>query len=209
MRLGEKYLKDHQPNIETPAKKREVAPTAVANQIEQLRRGRGMTLQSFANITGVAASTLSKIERDELSPTISTLQKITKGLGIEMADLFAKSNGKELAPGRRSVTRASSGKGYTTSSCENQVLCSEIKNKKFVPVLTRVVARSVDDYPAWAKSDAEIFLMVIKGQMQLHSELYEPLDLGPGDSVYYDASAEHAWISIGEEDAEVVWVFSP
>ena len=180
---------------------------SISVQLESLRRERGMTLQVLSNATGVAASTLSKIERNELSPTISTLQKITSGLGIEMSDLFSQGE-PDANQGFRAVTRAGEGRAHTTRSCDNVLLCSEIKNKKVVPVLTTVSARSLEDYPTWARSDGEIFMFVLSGNVQLHSEVYEPLDLGPGDSVYYDARSSHAWISTGETDAEVIWVLT-
>ena len=184
------------------------SPGSVANQLESLRRERSMTLQALSKATGVAASTLSKIERDELSPTISTLQKITSGLGIEMSDLFTFQSEGDLSHGRRAVSRAGEGRTHQTKSCANVLLCSEIKNKKMVPIYTTVIARSLEDYPTWARSDGEIFLMVISGRMELHSEIYEPLELGPGDSVYYDARSSNAWISVGDTDAEVVWVLT-
>lgn len=181
----------------------------IAQTLGALRREREMSLQSLAKVSGVAASTLSKIERDELSPTVATLQKIASGLGVEMSDIFVESSEREKVQGRRSVTRAGLGTEHTTLSCYNRLLCSDLMHKKMIPTLTRVTARDVKEaYPSFPRSDAEVFLMVIRGRMILHSQVYEPLELGPGDSIYYDASAGHAWTSVGDEDAEVVWVMS-
>ncbi|WP_138467107.1 helix-turn-helix domain-containing protein [Poseidonocella sp. HB161398] len=181
----------------------------LARQIETLRRDRAMSLQALAKASGVAASTLSKIERNELSPTVATLQKIVAGLDIEMSQLFEEVPKTEPVQGRRVVTRAGQGTPHTSQSCANVLLCAEMKNKKMVPILTRVTARDLEaDYPALPRSDDEVFLMVLKGRMLLHSGAYQPLEMGPGDSVYYDASAGHAWTSIGPEDAEVVWVMT-
>ncbi|WP_172329771.1 helix-turn-helix domain-containing protein [Mangrovicoccus sp. HB161399] len=185
------------------------AEDGLSRQIETLRRERAMSLQSLARASGVAASTLSKIERSELSPTVATLQKIVAGLGIEMSQLFAETERSEAVQGRRVVTRAGQGTPHTSKSCNNVLLCAEMKNKKMVPVLTKVTARDLEaDYPALPRSDDEVFLMVLKGRMLLHTSAYQPLEMGPGDSVYYDASAGHAWTSVGPEDAEVVWVMT-
>ncbi len=40
------------------------------------------------------------------------------------------------------------------------------------------------------------------------TELYEPVELGPGDSAYYDASMGHCVISTSEADAVILWVTS-
>ena len=69
-----------------------------------------------------------------------------------------------------------------------------------------MTARSPDEYLAWAKSDAEIFVTVLDGTLVVHSRLYEPLELNKGDSVYYDATTEHTWTSKGPADAVVLWV---
>jgi len=35
---------------------------------------------------------------------------------------------------------------------------------------------------------------VLKGTMELHSDLYSPLPLGPGDSVYFDSGMAHGYV---------------
>lgn len=179
----------------------------IAERIVELRKQRKMTLQECSKLSGVAASTLSKIERNELSPTISTLQKIASGFSIELADLIT-SNRSVFAPGRRAVSKAGDGRSHTSNSCENFLLCADLKDKQMLPIRTKVTARTPEDYTVWPKSDTEIFLFVMSGTVVIHSEVYEPLELNKGDSVYYDASSEHCWTSVGEEDAEVLWIMS-
>ncbi len=180
----------------------------ISERIVSLRKERGLTLQACAKLSQVAASTLSKIERGELSPTVSTLQKIATGFGLELTDLLTRSRASTVAPGRRALSRAGEGRSHVSQSCVNDLLCHELKNKRMVPVRTVVTARSTGEYPIWPHSDAEIFLWVVKGRMQLHTRIYEPLELGPGDSVYYDANGEHCWTTSSKEDAEVIWVMT-
>lgn len=180
----------------------------ISAKIVALRKERGLTLQACAKLSQVAASTLSKIERGELSPTVSTLQKIATGFGLEVTDLLTRSRASTVAPGRRAVSRAGEGKSHVSQSCANNLLCHELKNKRMVPIRTVVTARSTEEYPVWPHSDVEIFLWVVTGRMQLHTRIYEPLELGPGDSVYYEANGEHCWTTVSDEDAEVIWVMS-
>ncbi|MCB1478720.1 MAG: XRE family transcriptional regulator [Tepidamorphaceae bacterium] len=187
-------------------RKTESGDISFSRSIVGLRQDRGITLQECARLTGVSASTWSKIERGELSPTVTTLQKIAVGLGIEMGDLLASTRTGALAQGRRAVSRNSHGKDHASKTCKNTLLCHELKDKRMVPVRSTVTARSSDEYAEWAQSDAEIFLYVVSGHMQLHTKIYEPLELKAGDSVYYDAQGEHCWTSVGDEDAVVLWV---
>lgn len=179
----------------------------IGARLLKVRKGRGLTLQEASKLTGVSASAFSKIERNELSPTISTMQRIAQGLGIELVALLSDQDSDAgLFRGRRSVTRAGAGSRHATGTCDNTLLCADLKNKRATPILTTVTARSPKDYPAWAKSEAEIFVMVLEGTLVVHSALYEPLELNKGDSVYYDASTEHTWTSKGPSDAVVLWV---
>lgn len=172
-----------------------------------LRKSRRLTLQDASAATGVSASAFSKIERNELSPTISTMKRIAEGLGIELMTLLTDQDSEPVTvSGRRSINRAGAGSHHTTGTCNNVLLCADLKNKRATPILTTVTARSPDEYPAWAKSEAEIFVMVLEGTLIVHSRLYEPLQLHKGDSVYYDATTEHTWTAGGPGDAVVIWV---
>lgn len=99
--------------------------------------------------------------------------------------------------GRRSVTRSGQGRPFPTGTCNNAWLCPDLTNKVMTPIMTTVVARSIDAYPEWAKYDAELFLHIVSGTLIVHSQIYEPLRLEAGDSMYYDASTPHLWVSEG------------
>ncbi|QEL24913.1 helix-turn-helix domain-containing protein [Bosea sp. F3-2] len=180
----------------------------IGARLLKLRRSRQLTLQDVSTMTGVSASAFSKIERNELSPTISTMQRIAHGLEVELVTLLATDEGAGAVSfaGRRSISRAGTGSKHTTGTCNNVLLCADLKNKRATPILTTVTARSPDEYAAWAKSEAEIFVMVLEGTLVVHSRLYEPLELNKGDSVYYDATTEHTWTSKGPTNAVVLWV---
>lgn len=185
-----------------------LAEMNIGARLHDIRKNRKLTLQDMSNATGVSASAFSKIERNELSPTIGTLQRIAQGLGLDLMELLNDNTNVQQAYGRRSISRAGSGKRHDSNTCANHLLCADLRNKKMTPIVTFVSARSPDDYKAWAKSEAEIFLMVLEGTLIVHSKLYEPLVLEQGDSYYYDANVEHAWTSAGEHDAKVLWVLA-
>lgn len=53
----------------------------MATQIRACRTADGLTLQQLATRSGVAASTIHKVEARQMVPTVSVLLKIAKGLG--------------------------------------------------------------------------------------------------------------------------------
>lgn len=193
------------PDILRPARTSGAEEDVGAN-IHRLRARRNWTLQQAADETGVSFSTLSKIERGEISPTVTTLSKIAKGFDVGVGRLLDAGD-EPGSTGRRSLSRASDGRPNATETCDNVMLCGDLAKKKLVPIRTRVRARSVEDYDEWARYPAEVFLVVMRGRLVIHSELYAPTTLEPGDTIYYDASSGHVWVSEGEEDAEVIWVY--
>jgi ribosome-binding protein aMBF1 (putative translation factor) len=61
---------------------------AIGNRIRTLRLQRGFSQEKFAAICGVHRSHMGEIERGEKDVTISTLQKISKGLDIALSVLL-------------------------------------------------------------------------------------------------------------------------
>ena len=60
----------------------------MAHQIHICRTDERLTLQRLAQRSGVAASTIHKIEAQQRVPTISVLFKIARGLGRRPAELI-------------------------------------------------------------------------------------------------------------------------
>lgn len=179
----------------------------IAKRLRQLRQERGWTLSEASHEIGLAHSTLSKIERDELSPTLATIQKIAEGLKVDVVDLLSGAPAAS-GRGRRSVTRASRGSVTNTVTCANSWLASDLVKKKMLPFHTKVTTDDVSKYQEWQFHDGEVFVFVLKGNLVVHSELYEPVELCKGDSIYYDATMGHKWTKTGEEDCEVLWVYA-
>ena len=54
----------------------------LATTLKALRQARGWSLSKLAEETGVSKAMLGQIERNESSPTVSTLWKIATGLNV-------------------------------------------------------------------------------------------------------------------------------
>ncbi len=177
----------------------------LGKRLRELRRERGMTLEDAGRLTALAASTLSKIENDQMSPTFDVVQKLALGFDIDITELFAGNPGPEAA-GRRSVTMAGAGRPMETPVYNHRLIAVELKNKKILPFVTTIKARSLEDFKAWSQHGGEEFLYVLEGEVCFQTEHYEPAILGVGDSVYIDSGMQHACYSISDKDAVVLWI---
>jgi len=187
-----------------------VQPLALGKRVKELRLAQNLTLEQASQLTGLARSTLSKIENEQISPTFAAVSKLAQGLGIALPQLFTepKNESVKSAPsaGRRDITRAGAGKPHPTPTYEHELLATQLSNKKMVPFKTSVHARSWNDYSDWVRHEGEEFLYVLSGSIILYTEFYEPIELTQGDSAYYDCEMGHALVSTSEVDAEVLWV---
>ncbi|HCH23502.1 MAG TPA: transcriptional regulator [Oceanospirillaceae bacterium] len=177
-------------------------------RLRELRQERGMTLQQASKATGVAQSTLSKMENEQLSPTYNLMQKLALGLEIEMPQLFAPISEPKIS-GRRAVTRKGQGRAHATATYDHELMAMDLGSKRMVPFKSRVRARSIDEFGDWVRHDGEELLLVLEGQVTVYTEEYEPLLLNEGDSSYFDSTMGHAVVSSSEEDALILWVCLP
>ena len=60
----------------------------IGETIRTYRKEKSLTLKQMARRTGLSVSLLSQIERAETSASISSLYKISVGLGVKVRDLF-------------------------------------------------------------------------------------------------------------------------
>jgi transcriptional regulator with XRE-family HTH domain len=184
---------------------RAVEKITIGAQLKAIRTNNKLTLEEASKRTGLARSTLSKIENEQISPTFTVMQKLATGLNIELPQLFTKPKARQ-ATGRRDITLKSTGKSHVTSTYEHELLATQFRNKKMMPYKSRVYARSFEDFGEWVRHEGEEFLLVLEGEVQLLTEFYEPMTLSKGDNVYYDATMGHLVISVSEEDAVILWV---
>jgi transcriptional regulator with XRE-family HTH domain len=180
----------------------------LGRRVRQLRRDRAWTLDQASGRCGLSRAALSKIERDRMSPTFGALQKIAQGFGLDLSELIASRPGGG-ASGRRSVTRAGGGEPYVTGNYEHRLLACDLSHKAFLPFRTVIKARSLDDFEDWDRHDSEDFIYVLEGAVTIYTELYEPIELQAGDSIYLDCRMGHACVTSSPQDAVMLWISAP
>lgn len=184
----------------------------LAIRLKALRTGKKLTLAQLEKRSGLGASTISKIERGTISPSYATLLKLSTGLSISLPELI-EANLENTPKTRRSITRSHEGLTHSIGSHEYRILCSELTNKKMIPMVATVKARELKELPTssdrangLSSHEGEEVLFVISGEVILHTEFYSPVTLKVGDCAYIDSSMGHVCLKGSEEDAKVFWV---
>jgi transcriptional regulator with XRE-family HTH domain len=191
--------------LRPPRKKRVHDRTPLGRRVRELRKQAGLTLQMLSEATGLAQSSLSKIENSQMSPTYEAIVSLAQGLCIDVAQLF-DDGGKSLPLGRRSITRSGLGATHETEQYIYQMLHTDLSQRRLISLKTIIKARSLEEFDRPLAHSGEEFIYVLSGSLKVHLEHYEPFDLAEGDSCYFDSTMAHACVSTSEVDAEVLWV---
>ena len=186
-----------------------VEPLRLGERLKEIRLANRWTLEDVSQRTGLARSTLSKIENDQISPTFTAVQKLIGGLEIDLPQLLSPPRPQSRTLGRRDLTRQGDGELHPTPTYEHELLSCQLAQKRMIPFKTIVRARDFGEFHEWVRHDGEEFLIVLGGCVLLYTEFYEPLRLEQGDSIYFDSDMGHALVSISEEDATVLSVCTP
>lgn len=198
-------MEDLQPSTpeSLPAEAQDSA--SLARLIREARRKKGWTLDETARRAEIGRSTLSKIENDQTRAGFEIIRRLTQVLDLQTPQLFIQSRSQGVT-GRRDVTLKGGGERRSTRTYDHELLCADLSSKAMLPYLSRIKARDMSEYDDWIRHSGEEFMFVLEGRLELHTEHYRPLELGPGDSVYYDSGMGHCCISLSDEDALVLWV---
>lgn len=169
----------------------------------------GLTLRALAARIGMPFSTLSKLENGKMAMTYDKLVRLAQGLGVDIGSLVAPTVPTEAVPaavGRRSVSRAGKWSNASSERYRHHYPAAELLGKMMVPIIIDVQARSIDEFGGLVRHTGEEYLYILTGAMELHSDLYAPLFLAQGDSVYFDSGMAHAYVRVGQEPCQVVSV---
>lgn len=183
--------------------------TEPAAALRAARARQGLTLRELAERTGLPFSTLSKLESGKMVMTYDRLVRLAQGLGIDVADLFvatpANVQPREIV-GRRSVARAGQSWRPGPGRHTHHYPATDLIGKLMVPILIEVTAGSVAEMGGLVRHYGEEYLYILSGTMELHSDMYLPLPLEAGDSVYFDSGMAHAYVRKSEEPCRVLSV---
>jgi transcriptional regulator with XRE-family HTH domain len=176
--------------------------------LRQLRFQRRLSIADVSEATGIAKSTLSRVENDQLSLTYSKLLQLCRGLRIDIAQLFSgRADGAEIRPSaRRTFSPPGAGRHMVVNRQSYTYLCTELAGKKMTPMIGTITSRTLAESNGLLRHEGEEFSYVLEGRLELHTEFYSPLVLDVGGSVYFDSTMGHAYTSVGEQTLRVLCV---
>jgi transcriptional regulator with XRE-family HTH domain len=187
----------------------------IGPKLRQARERKNMSVRGLARYVGVSPSLVSQIERGRVMPSVGTLYSIANELGLVVDDLFTDTPSKSRTSGRTEITAADVlNPVLQTSQRKTIKLADGVRWERLTPTPDKDVEFLVVVYDVGAEScpkDALIrhggkeYAYMIRGRLGIKIG-FEEFELGPGDSIAFDAQMPHRLWTVGKEQAEAIWV---
>ena len=185
--------------------------STLGKRIEQLRKQQGLSLNQVAEKAGVSSTTIHKLERNEMTPTITVLMKVADALGEKVGFFLGEeSNGSglEYIQGAE-YTPQGGGKRFRNTSGNTQVdyIAFRLKEGKLLALLTLLKADTKSGLKPQSHPGEE-FIFCLSGEIQYEVDGKKYL-LRKGDSLHFYAHLPHRWEVIGNKGTKNIWVITP
>ncbi len=172
----------------------------ISTNIQELRRKRKLTLDQLSVLCGVSKAMISQIETGKTNPTVATLWKISKGLGVEINTLLKGLGGIE-----RKFHVQRNGDHPILNTDEEGIHIKVLSTLDMVEdleiyMLTMEKGSFLRSAPHFAGT--EEYLTVIKGDVKVKAGKNISV-LKEGDFIAYHCDVEHDVENISDSESVV------
>jgi len=181
-----------------------ISRTEMGSRLRAARKAARLTLKTLSDRSGVALSTLSKMELGQVAISFEKFAAVAKALDLDISRLFdATASGAASAPVfvRNTIADVPV---YIGDHYQYKMLAGDFPGKQMLPMHGRVLARQLDEFPNFGRHPGQEFLMVLSGVVQVCFETGDSVVLQPSESIYFDSGVGHVYLSQGEVEAEVI-----
>jgi transcriptional regulator with XRE-family HTH domain len=163
--------------------------TAIGREVREFRKKLDMTVADLAKLADLSAGMLSKIENGMTSPSLDTLQALSRALHVPVTAFFRRYEEE------RDATFVPAGQGLTIerrgtrAGHQYQLLGHTLrKNIAVEPYMITLTEKS-DVFPIFQHAGVE-FLYMLEGEVG-YRHGNKTYVMRPGDSLFFDADAPH------------------
>jgi len=182
--------------------------------IREHRQVQQLTLAQLGESCNISPSFLSQIERNQATPSVTTLYAIAGALGVSTASFFSEPQSNN-AP-RVSITQQTGGKVvrgdyrkkliYPGTNIVNELLSPDLLGS--IQMMWVVMPPGTDSGDEPFTHEGEECGVILQGQLEARVG-DETFILGPGDSIYHNSLIPHSSKNIGDSDVIMVVAKTP
>ena len=169
----------------------------VCEQVKQLRKRKGWTLEQLSTLSGVSRSMLSQIERGSANPTLAVAFRIAQAFDVSLGDLVDGVCKRPKIEVIRSDDETSVFRDDEKCRIKTLSPLNLEKDVEFYEVVLRP-GQTLDSAAHF--TGTREFLTVQQGRVKIQSG-DESTILKKGDSAQYIADVDHSIENVGKSDA--------
>jgi transcriptional regulator with XRE-family HTH domain len=172
---------------------------SVGERLRILRSERDLSQRALAQLAGISTNSVGLIERDEISPSVATLQNLATALHVRVSYFFEDES-------EQSVLHIKSGQ---RSCVDSQGVCiesigSRIPSQEIEPFLIHLASHTGSGERQVIHAGHEV-VYCVQGKLEylIDGAVYR---VESGDFLIFDASLPHLWRNPFDEVAEFLLI---
>ena len=169
----------------------------------RMHSARGLSIRALAENSGLNVNTLSMIENQRTSPSVSTLQQLAQTLQVPISAFFETDHGDKQVVYQKKGTRPHV--AFTHGSIED--LGAGMSRFGAEPLIVTLATKADSGKTPIVHTGRE-FVYCLEGQIAytVNSETYL---LEPGDSLLFEAYLPHHWKNLDASPSRNLLVLCP
>ncbi|MDI5934303.1 cupin domain-containing protein [Halomonas sp. M4R5S39] len=175
----------------------------VGSRLRQLRNARGLSQRELAKRAGVTNSTISLVEQNSVSPSVSSLKKILDALPVSISAFFAGDELSQPRPFYPADELTEIGDGHLSWR-----LVAARRPDRSMSIIHERYPPGADTGEEMLEHEGEEGGVVISGTVEITVN-GEAAVLGAGDAYYFDSRLPHRFRNVGETECVIVSANTP
>ena len=172
--------------------------TYFAESLKVLRQSTNLTMQNLADAAGVSKSMISKIERDEVQPTLDVAGRLAKALGKTLSEMLHAPQMAEVV----FLPKNQQALWEDASGIKRRNISPVFENLKIDWLHVEIPKNtSLEKCVGINGANVKKYVLVTKGVLAL-TVGQNSYTLKKDDSIYFDAASLHVFKNAGKETLE-------
>ena len=172
----------------------------IGAKIKKLREAAGLSQEDLAEAAGIQPTKIAMIENGEASPSISTLLKIARRMGIRLGTILdgTEATGPIVTGTKQLISTVNTQRAGETEHLSFYSLAGYKSDRAMEPFIV-TVHYTEPHKENFSSHEGEEFLYVLEGTVDIYYGR-EKHTIGEGETIYYDSIVPHC-VTTQEKDS--------
>lgn len=182
----------------------------VGARLKQVRESHALSQRQLAQRAGVTNGTISLIEQNRCSPSVSSLRKVLQGIPMTLAEFFSSDD----LPPREQIFFKGTDLVELTGLVKSRVgtisfrQVGDLRGRNLQILHEKYAPGADTGGRTMLQHDSEEGGVVIKGCIELTVGDRKEI-LSPGDAYLFDSRIPHRFRNVGDEECEIISACTP